>query len=729
MAGIPGAEVVAWLLLPELKGGSLLYEWHWKTEPLGTPAVNARSNEQGAFALELPERGWWLVRATSPGLRPEFREFDARPGQEQNQELWLDPAAEWDYTVLDEDGVGIRDAEVFLYPRGRVQGRPRAVLLTGEGGRFRADLVETEILVVRAKGFAVGHSWARELWSGSKIVLHPGSRVAGVALDAKGNPIGGARVFLNRYPHNPKGTVIPPEEVSAGPEGRFEFDGIDPGLSGGRVGLGAEAAGFSIGWVHATAGDEHVRLALRTEAEAKAEDEVGSARRAACQSFVRVRVESPLGEPLPGIKVPCSLPTEPPPAEPTDEEGRTLLKVGVPPGWSDALCDRYVPVRHGYRWYLWPAASEVQTGGADTPEATVRLLDAVAVTFVVRGPGGGDYAGEHAASVHCSGESCASREWGSWDRYTFLVRPGHHYRVQAWACGFGPGRLDDWTATPGESEAEIRLSAPARISGRLLDTEGAPVGDAALKVVYPQPPLSNAVCARSWHFLGTAQDGRFVIQDLPGGPVWIVACRRDGRLEAWRQVEVEPGAAVEVGDITLSTRPVTGVVVDTSERPVAAATVRAVLPGLDCVDFLVTTTRPDGSFSVRVPVGAPIHLLVSRPGFGTVPVPVPAAGAGTSLRVGLPPEGFLRYRIEGFAFRLGRIELSTPGRGVAWSPTEADWPERRIKGLAPGRVIVRAAVAEPVTGGGKAAREECEKEVEIVAGQTTEVVLEPRAGR
>jgi len=119
------------------------------------------------------------------------------------------------------------------------------------------------------------------------VLTKAGGFLAGVVVDATGQPVGGVRVFNN-------GDAAEPLETVTDADGRFRLEGLFPGFAYAF----AEAPGYRLAGIRAETGAENLRLVLR-----KAE------------------------EPLPAV--------EPPPLPPADfERDRQLAKELIEKGWE-----------------------------------------------------------------------------------------------------------------------------------------------------------------------------------------------------------------------------------------------------------------------------------------------------------------------------------------------------------------------------------------------------------
>lgn len=231
-----------------------------------------RSEDDGSFVLFLvPEdETWELAVADSRHLIWNGR---LEAGQSLVQ-VRLEAGFAVAGRVVDPEGKPLRKVDM------RLRGPQDARLGTDKDGRFSIPALKEEsgwFLLLHKSGYGarvVGPLVAAKGGEPVEIVLHPGAKLSGVVVDAKGRPVGGARVEIQRVPPATAGSgdsdgarlVKPPEQVFrlnstvTTADGRFEF--VD--LERVRFRIRASAGqGDSAAELEAEAGAGDLRVELR----------------------------------------------------------------------------------------------------------------------------------------------------------------------------------------------------------------------------------------------------------------------------------------------------------------------------------------------------------------------------------------------------------------------------------------------------------------------------------
>ncbi|MCI0341499.1 MAG: carboxypeptidase-like regulatory domain-containing protein [Planctomycetales bacterium] len=447
-------------------------------------------------------------------------------------------------------------------------------------------------------------------------------------------------------------------------------------------------------------------------------------------SFARVRVLADDGSPLVGAWVRPEGPAGRASPAGTDFRGVARMSFPMPAGFRADVT--VVPPEASRRSVgLVPTPVTLTTGEEERPpERVVRLERGVAVTFVFRGPGGEPLPEDSSVQATLTGGR------GRWvgherpsdsDRTTLWAAPGETFTLHLQADGFVEESREAWSAPMADAEVEVRLGRGAGIRGRLVAPDwGAAAGGEGFVAVHPWAGSpAEAVGSERW-LGGTAAgaDGKFHLRGLRPGRALVVATAPGLRLWASREVVLLDGQTSDLGDLPLGLLPaIRGAVLDSQGKPLGAA---RVFPYLACCSGIAygTSSHGDGSFRMRIPSDAIGYVLVGKSGYGSIPVPIVRERRDEPLTVILPPEGSVRASVRG---ALGdescSVNVSRDGE-FWWDPRRGEkrdvasgdrvW---ELAGLPPGPIRVRAEYGSGVD----------EKEVLVVAGQTTEVVLEPRA--
>ncbi|WP_158624524.1 carboxypeptidase regulatory-like domain-containing protein [Corallococcus sp. CA041A] len=162
---------------------------------------------------------------------------------------------------------------------------------------------------------------------------------------------------------------------------------------------------------------------------------------------------------------------------------------------------------------------------------------------------------------------------------TFTLEGLPQGTVDLWALGSQGAGLQEDVVT-GTRDVTLELGASQRLTGRVVDEDGAPLAQAQVTVLHTDT-------ARYFE-TKTGADGRFSLGPLPGEVPYSLLAAHPGKLTEWMG-DVAPVALPE--DIVLyAPRRIVGTVVD-GEHPVAGATVTVV------DTELVTTTDAQGRFT------------------------------------------------------------------------------------------------------------------------------------
>ena len=282
------------------------------------------------------------------------------------------------------------------------------------------------------------------------------------------------------------------------------------------------------------------------------------------------------------------------------------------------------------------------------------------------------------------------------------------------------------------------------ISGRLLGADGRPVAGAPVSwfpAASPMQALADATSNRKTAPSGgtrTDADGRFQAALDPAGPPVSIRIEPDGLPWIELQGPWDPAETVRLPDLDVpSAETVAGTVVGPDGKAVSGA--RVVVrqgSGFERADpalFAEATTGTDGTFRIANAPRAPVHLFVRASGWppaerflradsgslrialergttisGTVLDASQRPVAGTLVQSGwiaAAADGQGRYRLDGVAAGLQRVEASAPGDlvarkgGVRVAAGAAATADLQLQpGATIGGVVVDALTRRPVAG-------------------------------
>lgn len=183
-------------------------------------------------------------------------------------------------------------------------------------------------------------------------------------------------------------------------------------------------------------------------------------------------------------------------------------------------------------------------------------------------------------------------------------------------------------AATGEKAVEVRLQAPLRIPGRVVDTaSGLPIQGASVWV-QGSPGVGDS----------SGPTGTFDLGTRPAGHrIRLVVAATHYRSATTDVSDSEAGNPEEVRIGLEPSVPICGVVTDSSARPVAGAKIwatpraGAVIPGYP-VDPSPTTSAPDGTFRVEeTAYGYTYRLTAHAPGYAYTLVDLPPLEADRAI--------------------------------------------------------------------------------------------------
>ncbi len=195
-----------------------------------------------------------------------------------------------------------------------------------------------------------------------------------------------------------------------------------------------------------------------------------------------------------------------------------------------------------------------------------------------------------------------------WEKWNTGARVVH---LTARAAGAVPART---RFTLPEEPRDVAAPAlllerlAARLGGRVLDAQGAPVPGA--KVVVRTPCIGSRWGSRT-ETCTTDAAGRYGPIPVAAGTTTLAA-QADGHASGRSSIDVVPGAVRDLArDVVLPVSvPIRGLVVDPERAPVEGATVRTRGDG-----GAETTTGADGRFTFPMPPSTSATLAVEKPGW------------------------------------------------------------------------------------------------------------------
>ncbi len=478
--------------------------------------------------------------------------------------------------------------------------------------------------------------------AGFEIVLSAGGSAFGRVIDAAGQPVAGAKLFLRGSAGGPAalafldgpGAFEPlGSQSSSGAGGEFRLEHVPPGIYDLEVRAPRFAAkqvpAVEIGAAPADLGE----IAL----------EPGAA--------LLGRVVSRQGKPVAGATVSAHRHGF---VDPTAATPATAVTAATAADGSFRLEDLrageeldLTVTRGGYAGKLVPGVrvqveqvleiviEEAARISGRVLDAGRRPLEGAAVTVEPQAPTGATGAASTAGG----------RTDGAGEFDLDAVPPGP-LRLRVAAEGWKPKFIEDLEAVPGESiqELEIVLERGAAIAGRVLDAQGRPASEAFLEVVDPGAGMTAARTDVSTQADG---DGRYRLEGVEPGVRRVEVHWRDRRLT--REIEVAPGENALSLRFAGGTQ-VSGRVSDGTGSPVAGAQAALVSPEGPPRMAASAQTGADGTFRMDdVPDGS-YQLRADARGYATAAADprVEIAGAPvTGLEVQLSAGTAVRGRLIG----------------------------------------------------------------------------------
>jgi hypothetical protein len=563
----------------------------WKQNTLGT-ATPTRTAGDGSFRLAVAPGGGNMLAAAAPGYVLAFQEDAAGDGQD----FLLQPAALLPGRVEDAAGRPIAWARVRAFPVAQehfsVSVFHRMEARTGRDGRFRLRGLPAGAswtLKASAEGFAPGEQMAETGEPGQspppvRIVLGPGTTLAGRLVDPARRPVPGAEIVLEPSPDvGRRMSWGPGEELRAtsGADGRFRF----AHLGAGPLDLRTEhpdfapAARSAIQVPDRTAaldlGD--LRLTPGATIEGRVTDEQGLP---VAEAHVGASSFEASWSPVSGEGVT------------TGPDGRFRLR-GLTPGQRvDVLVQHpaYVPFEapgveapHAEPLDVVLRAARTLTGRVVNRAGRPIALAQVAVRDDAQISIAGGRSVSHGVST-----SGRTDEEG---RFVLSRLPAGLLNLQIEAPGFRKRTVEGVLIPEKEDPAplEVVLEPGTVLEGRVLTASGAPAANLWIAAVpLPRKPGEIGSSAR------TDADGRYRMGELGAGRHEVLLHRGSGPLVTQKEIELTTEGTNRL-DLTLPSRAtVAGRIVNGEGAPVAGA--ELTLTGTGSPRWFEATSSVDGTF-------------------------------------------------------------------------------------------------------------------------------------
>jgi len=448
--------------------------------------------------------------------------------------------------------------------------------------------------------------------TGIRLTLPPEARIEGLVVEKEsGKPAAGVRLMAESEPRQ---VAVLGKPVITAQDGTFRMGGLAPALYVVRL---ASAIRVQMAeWVA-----EPVRVSL------KAGETIGNIKlQLAKGSIIEVLVKDAAGKPVVGALASLRhVAPEKSTGGRTDPNG--LARLRVLPGRYSFLGAS----KNGYSRRMSPEEVTVKEGETKRIESTLNSLPKVA--GVVRDQAGNPLAGVRVEVKPSGQEETVTDASGkfevSWDppssnsgRTTLVVVARDRTRNLAEAV-----EMDEQTGN-----VDVKLRPGLSLTGTVLDHEGKPLPGARLWVM---------LFASTWgSTLGrgesaTGPDGRFEVKALPPERKYRVTARAEGYGKQNIMVEASDfkDNRYDMGGFKLppANLSITGVVVDSNDKPVAGATVYGF--GEDQPDLHQMQTDAEGKFIIRGVCAGPIRLQASLDGPSRRSGQAQTEGGATNLRI------------------------------------------------------------------------------------------------
>ncbi|RKG98053.1 carboxypeptidase regulatory-like domain-containing protein [Corallococcus carmarthensis] len=442
------------------------------------------------------------------------------------------------------------------------------------------------LVTARAEGLAMARAEVTrphgEALSTVRLLLEPGVSLTGLTVER----VGGAPVPLVELvltPHTgfedglpvflQTGASVPDEarhEALSDARGSFQFHG----LARGEYQLEARAPGHAphrVARVHVPGTD--VRVVLD-----------GSA-------FIEGFVTRGDGTPAPGARVSA-----------WGEDGAVEVEAGdtgsfsldVPPGSFQ------VTARHAEE--TGAAGGAVVVGpGMTVKGVRIRLGGVASLAGVVRRKDSGEAIAGATVGVRANGDRAdlLQARAGADGRFEVGGLAPGVYDVQVRAPGFQPLTRTGLGVLAGQRfDLVLELAVPGRIEGTVVDGAEAPLPGVTVVAQLKWRPLPDALPSV------TDAEGRFTLEDVPEGTVYVAARRANSEDEVRQPVSVEAGKTAEARLTLVDEGVLEGTVrKEDGGRLSGAVTVTAHRVDAPASESVDVPAKPDGTWSMRVGAG------------------------------------------------------------------------------------------------------------------------------
>ncbi len=448
--------------------------------------------------------------------------------------------------------------------------------------------------------------------TGIRLTLPPEARIEGLVVEKEsGKPAAGVKVMAESEPRQV--AVLGKPAITA-QDGTFRIGGLAPALYAVRLAWAIRAQAAE--WVA-----EPVRVSL------KAGETISNIKLQLTKgSIIEVLVKDAAGKPVAGVIASLRhVAPEKSTGGSTDPNGLARLRV---------LPGRYSfpgVYRDGYSRPMSQQEVTVKEGETKRIESTLNPLPKVA--GVVRDQAGNPLAGVR-VEVKPSGQEetvtdASGKFEASWDppssnsgRTALVVVARDRTRNLAEAV-----EMDEQVGN-----VDVKLRPGLSLTGTVLDHEGKPLPGARIWVM---------LFASTWgSTLGrgesaTGPDGRFEVKALPPERKYRVTARADGYGNQNIMVEASDfkDNRYDMGGfkLPLANLSITGVVVDSNDKPVAGASVYGF--GEDQPDLREMRTDAEGKFIIKGVCAGPIRLQASLEGPSRRSGQAQTEGGATDLRI------------------------------------------------------------------------------------------------
>lgn len=608
------------------------------------PLASARTAQDGTFEIAAPESGLYVLRVRSEGYKPEEISLTPLVEEREYPRLWLAPVREGADGLggrTSPDGIRRKQTVVRSGPPRTITGkvvdsasrRPVSGGLVWSGsslsrteadGSFRLEVPGAQgawIETAAAGYLAAPRSFIPEKSGPVTLTLDPAATLAGAVVDSAGRPVSGALV---QPAPRPRRSLAGEGPVSTRSDGRFRLTGLAP-----RGTYRVSVAGRGI---------VHTVVTARTAAPGKPGPELRIVLPEGRTAFGRVEDES--GRPVAGVSLLMYMAVStrfdelaPEPSETvSDAAGRFEMRNLTPGQYSlHATRKGFSPAdKPGIEIPRGPGETDLgaltlsagavlegqvtDTRGTPLDKVEVRLFERQAVPdWQVVGP-------------RRELQRVRTRPDGTF-RIADLPR-GKTYELKVRHPGYAEASSSP-VLTPTSEPVRIELQAARTLSGRIVNSDGKPIGGATiLRVEDPRLSLKEGGPSFSGGLLSeetSNPEGFFEIGGLVPGPVDLEVSAEGYKPKRLPPVQVPEDRDVQRIEVTLDRSAFVDVrVLDSAGNPVPGVWVRAdpeplVTPSSLLFSSALRSEEPstDSEGRVRIEVPEPGTYRISTLGWGS----------------------------------------------------------------------------------------------------------------